>query len=243
MTWSEVEVVRNDEAAANLREITLKVPEKAIKAYTTPGQFVQLKTGDEKPGFFAIASPPKDDEVMEFLIKETDKNGWLTNAKAGISLDMSDVAGNGYDFSEWQGGDGTTKPKYDGFACTNYLFFAQGTGIAPIRAAIESGVAKDGQMMGTLMYGVQDKAHSAYRSKFPTWQSDFNVKTIEVHSKPEPDWKGPQGYVQQTLMGFGTIPVPRNSGAIICGNKDFFTDIKALLLKYGMFEDRILTNF
>lgn len=38
--------------------------------YKFPGQYVQIKVRDaDKPGFFAIASPPSDDGILEFLIK------------------------------------------------------------------------------------------------------------------------------------------------------------------------------
>lgn len=35
-----------------------------------PGQYVQIKVKDaDKPGFFAISSPPTSDGILEFLIK------------------------------------------------------------------------------------------------------------------------------------------------------------------------------
>lgn len=38
--------------------------------YKLPGQYVQIKAADgDKPGFFAISSPPGSDGILEFLIK------------------------------------------------------------------------------------------------------------------------------------------------------------------------------
>ena len=39
--------------------------------YKIPGQFVQIKVGDSKPGFYAIASPPEPNNLgyVELLVK------------------------------------------------------------------------------------------------------------------------------------------------------------------------------
>lgn len=41
------------------------------EGYRIPGQFIQIKVGDSKPGFYAIASPPDPDRggCIELLIK------------------------------------------------------------------------------------------------------------------------------------------------------------------------------
>ena len=42
------------------------------EGYKTAGQFMQIKVGDSKPGFFAIASPPDSNNqgLVEVLIKD-----------------------------------------------------------------------------------------------------------------------------------------------------------------------------
>ena len=244
-TWSPVEVLSNKQCGDDLYEMFVEVSESQAKAFEKPGQFVQLKSGDNKPGFFAIASPPTSEKseksIFEFLVKKTDSNDWLVGAKEGSALDMSEVIGKGYDLSQWQGDMGEVNQNYDGFACMNYLFLAQGTGIAPIRATIEAGAALELPKPATLYYGARDSKHAAYHAKYDAWLKDYNVKVVEIHSKPESDWTGKTGYVQDVLKADG-IEVPRNAGAIVCGNKDFFTENKELLLKAGVFEGRILTN-
>jgi hypothetical protein len=39
---------------------------------------LQIKTGTEKPGFYAIASAPKGNGRFEFLVKENEFNKGLT---------------------------------------------------------------------------------------------------------------------------------------------------------------------
>lgn len=45
---------------------------KLAEGYKKAGQFVQVKVGDSKPGFFAIASPPNSNSngLLEVLIKD-----------------------------------------------------------------------------------------------------------------------------------------------------------------------------
>ena len=58
--------------------------------YTKPGQFIQVKVGDTKPGFFAIASPPDPNNqgLVELLIKrQGDTAEAICAVAAGESYD------------------------------------------------------------------------------------------------------------------------------------------------------------
>ena len=72
--------------------------------------------------------------------------------------------------------------------CTNLIFLAAGSGIAPIRSTIESGVALTLPRPATLYYGVRDSDHAAFADKFDLWKSKYNVDVVQVHSKPKSDW-------------------------------------------------------
>jgi len=244
VTWNEVEILSKEEAGKDLYTFSISIPEELAKDFNVPGQFVQIKVGENKPGFYAIASAPNAERrEFEFLIKATENNQWLTTSKPTNIVEMSGVAGKGYDYNtHFEGDSENVNQAYDGFACMNIIFCAQGTGIAPIRSAIEHSIAVGLPQPATLYYGVQNAATRAYGDKFESWTNDYNVNVIEVHSKPEQNWSGPTGYVQESLKRNG-VKVPRNAGAIICGNKDFFFDNKQLLLDAGLFEGRILTNF
>ncbi len=59
------------------------------EGYKTAGQFVQIKVGDSKAGFFAIASPPDTNNqgLVEVLIKDGPPDSTanlLCNISAGI---------------------------------------------------------------------------------------------------------------------------------------------------------------
>jgi hypothetical protein len=115
--------------------LTVAVPPETAQAYKIPGQYVQIRlNADTKPLFLAISSAPDtENAVFEFLIKKTDDNGWMTDATAGTAMEVSQVLGGGFPMAE-----NLDSLKFD-FPTQNVLLFGVGSGIAPLKAAMESG--------------------------------------------------------------------------------------------------------
>ena len=211
--------------------------------YISPGQYVKIKVGDNKPGFYAIASPPDSRELLQFIVKETDNNVFISGSKAGDSLDLSAPQGKGFPISE-----GFDKYKYD-FPTFNVLMLATGSGLAPIAAAIDFSplaLRKVGQnslyeRKATLYLGARTEDHLPFRSRFSDWQSK-GIKVIPVLSKAPNSWNGKTGYIQDALKADG-VPTPRNTGALLCGHRGMTDNVKDFLLENGVFEGRILFNF
>jgi len=244
--WSTATVTSNEKACQSgaCVSINISVPPETAAAYEIPGQYVQVRLNDEetKPLFLAIASPPdKENASFEFLVKKTEGNEWITSATPGTTVEVSQVLGNGFPMEENLEGF-----KYD-FPTQNVLLFAAGSGIAPIKAAMESGqlgVAASGSAGGRtarLYYGVQNPDEICFVDRFGAWeQQGFQV--VPVLSQPPSDWEGRTGYVQAALEEDG-VPIPRNSGALLCGMKGMFESVKDILTKAGVFKGRVLTNF
>ncbi|CAM9199828.1 unnamed protein product [Discosporangium mesarthrocarpum] len=226
------------QAAEGIQSLTIETGEIG-SGYTIPGQFVQIKVGDNKPGFFAIASAPNTDGTMEFLIKETESTQLITTAKAGSTVDMSQVMGKGFDVKE-----NFDSLKYD-FPTQNIILMATGTGIAPIRAVIESNILESkNDPFGRscrLYYGVQTMDKLPYMDKLKEWEAN-GMEVVPVMSQAGEDWTGRRGYIQAALEEDG-VNVPRNSGFIMVGQQDMVKDVKELATKAGVFEGRLLTNF
>lgn len=274
--WSTASVESNIQACPSGSCVSIKVNVEDGSDYIHPGQYVQMRpAGDEdaKPIFLAIASPPTgeapkppsgkkkkaDDEAdaaagpepttpvpatYEFLIKKTDNNDWITSATSSSSVDVSQVLGGGFPIDENLEGF-----KFD-FPTQNVLLFAGGSGIAPIRSAIESGRLGTSSGKGrtcTLYYGVTTPDDMPYVSKFPQWE-EMGVQVVPVVSRPDVKcesgavWGGRTGYVQNALEEDG-VPIPRNSGALLCGQKGMCESVKSMLTESGVFEGRVLFNF
>ena len=135
--WSTATVQSNVDANASGKSssIIVQIPVETAQEYKVPGQYVQVRLNeDTKPLFLAIASAPDaENAVFEFLIKKTDDNGWITSAAPGTPVQISQVLGGGFPMEENLEGF-----KYD-FPTQNVLLFGVGSGIAPLKAAMESG--------------------------------------------------------------------------------------------------------
>jgi len=251
--WSPAAVTSTNSASSsgNFITVAVDVPSSVVEEYKVPGQYVQVKQNiDDAEGkalFLAIASAPvaegEGGSSIEFLVKKTDSNGWITDAADGTAVAVSQVLGGGFPIAEEIEGF-----KYD-FPCQNCLLFANGSGIAPIRAAIESGLLNVGKpgtggRTARLYFGCSSPADMPYISKFKEWEAS-GVEVVPVISQPEDsqgEWTGRTGYVQSCLEEDG-VAIPRNTGALLCGVKGMAESVTDVLTKAGVFEGRVLTNF
>lgn len=243
--WEDATVVSNEEAGKSCVAVTLQISPATRQGFTVPGQYCQVtpSVDFEKPSFFAVASAPNapSDNEFEFLIKRTDNNDWITEAEPGTVVQCSQVMGGGFALEEE-----LDSLKYD-FPTQNVLMFAAGSGIAPIRSAIESGLLKTGTgptkggRTARLYYGVRSVDDVPYVGKFAEWESK-GVEVVPVVSQPSENYNGRSGYVQTALEEDG-VAIPRNSGVLLCGMKGMVEAVKGILGQAGVFEGRMLTNF
>lgn len=208
--------------------------------------YVQMRSGeDAKPGFFAISCGPNLQGVFEFLIKETEATEWITQLKPGDDVQISPVGGKGFPMQKL---DLLTYPPIpEEEKPLDVLLFATGSGIAPIRAAIEAvlnGLNVRQRRSVKLFYGARYPERMAYMDRFKLWEQD-GVEVIPVMSRPgdsKETWNGKSGYVQDALKEVG-VPNPKQTAALLCGVKGMTEDVKKYLIEQGVPEDRILFNF
>lgn len=238
---AEVDSLQIGNMSKECSKVTVAVSPDTAKEFTIPGQYVQLQPKDDedtKPLILAISSPPDaENPSFEFLIKKTEGNTWISERETLVSaVQISQVLGGGFPIKAE-----LESLKYD-FPCQNVLLFAAGSGIAPIRAAIESGdLQTTGARTARLYYGVRTEADLCFVDQFPVWEK-AGVEVVPVLSQPSESWTGRTGYVQNALEEDG-VPVARNTGALMCGMKGMAEAVTDVLTKAGVFEGRILTNF
>lgn len=241
-----VPILSSIDDGTSLKLIDVKVPLHIAEAYTNPGQYVQIKIGDTKPGFYAIASPPDGRDVLTFLVKETDTNLWLTKASVGSSIEITKPQGKGFQIEEY-----FNSYRYD-YPTTNIYLMATGSGLAPIAAAIESqalglGVTPKNAITkrnAILYLGARSEDRIPLQHKFSEWKNKYNLEIIPVLSLPKENsnWTGKKGYIQDSLRS-DEVKLPRNSGALLCGQRGMIDAVKDILLTTGVFEGKILLNF
>lgn len=239
--WNSVKVLEASVIAEDQHYLVVDVGTTAsvgslCDAYRQPGMYVQIRPRDGvKAGFFALSCAPNVQGVFEFLIKDVEATAWVKGMKAGDTVEMSPVMGKGFGISEGL------------FECQDVLCFATGTGIAPIRAAIESrlnGINPAKRKSVTLYYGQRYPRRMAYKDRFKLWESD-NVQVVPVMSqgdKAQDEWSGRTGYIQDAFKEDG-IKNPETTGVLLCGHPDMCEAVKIQCVAAGVKESRILTNF
>lgn len=228
VTFSPAKIVSNQKAATDLHKLLIDVGE-AAAAYTKPGQFIQIKVGDSKPGFFAIASAPDPNNqgVLELLIKKQGGTAeLLCDIAKNAEVEVSPVMGKGFPIDKIPATDIST-----------VLMFATGSGISPLKALIESGVLDTKQRKDVrLYYGTRSEDRTAFKDLLPAWEA-AGVKTIQVYSS-----EGGK-YVQDVFKTNMGVSEPSKVGVVMCGHKGMVEAVTAALTEVGVEKDKILLNF
>ncbi len=223
-------ITRIRDQGRDIRSFDLR-PESAADGHGVkfiPGQVAVLQVANEEPAYFAFASAPEDDE-LEILVKRTiGVSVALFDLKEGARVELTNVAGHGFDLEEERGRD--------------VVFVAMGTGVAPLRSALRH-VLNRKQDFGQLvvLYGARTPDDFCYRDETESWET-AGVELRQVISRPgDHDWSGPTGYVQSLLDH--VLPDLKSPVALICGSREMIAQTRDRLQRMGFAAEDILTNY
>ena len=231
-------VLSNAEACEGMRLLKLKVPPAIAASYTVGGQYVKARADEEqeKPNYYAMCSAPGSSsdtaDTFEFLIKRTAAHdwspgsGWVCDLAEGDALEITEANGNGYKFAEIAED------------VTDVLLFATGSGIAPLKATLESGVLKGKSV--TLYYGCRSEDSMPFSGLLDAWGKEWTV--VPSLSQPAAGWSGKAGYIQDALKADG-IPYASKTCALLCGKKGMTEGVKDVLKEAGVPDTNVLFNF
>ncbi len=223
-------ITRVRDQARDIRSFDL-MPEDAREAHGVafiPGQVGVLRVADEPQAYFAFASAPEDRE-LEILVKRTiGASVALFDLKPGDQVELTDVAGHGFDLAPLRHRD--------------LVFVAMGTGVAPLRSVLRHVLARKAEF-GKLvvLYGARTPDDFCYRDETDGWEQ-AGVELRQVISRPgEHDWSGPTGYVQSLLDH--VLPDLKSPVALVCGSREMIAQTRDRLQQMGFSPDAILTNY
>jgi NAD(P)H-flavin reductase len=196
--------------------------------YTEVGQYVTLSTPHSPPGYFAMATAPGAEHFI-FLIRIVEGNPKtmeLAKLRAGDRITMSDIGGEGYPIGAQAG--------------RHILMVASGTGIAPIRALVDS-ILPRRERFGRLflVYGAAHEDALAFVEDHARWQKAGVELTISL-SRPAHSWTGARGYAQDVVSTMDIVP--ERTSAFLCGQKVMTQRVAAVLAERGMDAARIFEN-
>lgn len=201
-------------------ELQLRMPPNTSFRYLS-GQYINIIKGDYKRSY-SIANRTSTSNLV-FYIKKYEggrfSNYFFKEAKVNDLLRIEGPIGTFF---------------YRKTNKANIIFFATGTGIAPIKAILEQMNHNNNEFINKnifLFFGGRNKEDLF-------WKPDFNnikVNFIPVLSRSNFDWKGDKGYVQDSFMTKGIDLL--DCVFYACGSENMIKDAKMLLLKNGLSED------
>lgn len=194
-----------------------------------PGQYLNIMLEDGSPRSFSMASPPRGD-LFDLHIRRV-PGGHFTERlygkyKVGDTLDVELPLG---------------EFKYRSEENRPLLLVAGGTGLAPIKAIIESLLERETAPEIYLYWGAR-KQVDLYMDQGlrELIQRLDNCHYVPVLSQAESDWAGRKGYVHKAICEeFADLS---NFDAYLCGPPPMIDSAKDSFIKRGLPVDRIFSD-
>ena len=218
---SVIEKLTND-----VIKVVLRLPPNSNFRFNS-GQYVNIIRGNLTRSY-SIANCSDHKNQLEFFIKNYE-NG-LMSAYFFKEAKINDLL-------RLEGPIGTFFLRDSNFK--NIIFLATGTGVAPIKSILEG----------------LDNSHEQYQNKNiwiivgARYQDDLfwepilknlNIKYIPVLSRPDNDWSGVKGYVQDIVLK-QQIDL-ENSQVYACGSNNMINSAKELFFKNNLKENNFFSD-
>jgi CDP-4-dehydro-6-deoxyglucose reductase len=205
--------------APDVLRVKLRLPPTSNLSFI-PGQYIDVIGINGTRRSYSLANASFSDKLIELHVRAVSGGAmsdyWFNHAKTNDLLRLNGPLGTFF---------------LRGCANTDVFFLATGTGIAPVKAILES-----------LM---QMREEQQPRSLTVLWggrkPEDFyidiaaipgNHRYIPVISRPNEGWTGAKGYVQDILLA--TAPDLSNAAVYACGSDSMIHDAKQLLSNAGL---------
>lgn len=213
--------------APNVLQVFLRFPPTTQFAYM-PGQYVDIIGAGAVRRSYSIANSDFSKGQIELHIRQVDggamSNYWFADAAENDLLRLNGPLGTFF-LRDAKGLD--------------VIFLATGTGIAPVKAIVESlpyiAVDQRPRSVMVLWGGRQRADHYLDIAALPGGH-----RYVPVLSQPDSDWEGATGYVQDTLLDLD--PDLANAAVYACGSDAMIHSAKAALTNAGLSPHRFYSD-
>ena len=189
------------------------------------GQHVALQAtvdGEALTGYFSIASPPGRDGRIEFCLDVAGRLGrHIRDLRPGDTVACGEPSG--------------TMRLLE--AATPSVYFASGTGVAPLRAILLSQLAADLAAEAVLVQGARRSADLHFRREFEGLASSHpGFRFLPTVTRSEDGWTGRTGrvaeHVEEAVAGRSGLV------AYICGQPEMVAGMRRRLAAAGIADER-----
>jgi len=211
--------------ASDVIRVVLRLPP-TVDFKVIPGQYIDVIGPGGVRRSYSLANANTADRTLELHIRAVDggvmSDYWFEQAKANDLLRFNGPLGTFFLRS---------------LAQLNLVFLATGTGIAPVKAMLESllDVAPDQAPKTVTVFWGGRTLSDLY---FDVQAIPAGHKFIPVLSRAAPSWAGVSGYVQDALLA--THPDLVSTVVYACGSDLMIRSAKGSLLAAGLPETRFL---
>jgi len=195
-----------------------------------PGQYVNIDMGDGQQRSFSIANANSADGCLSLHIREIEGGRFtqklLPTLQHGAKLKVTMPLGTFYyREKDWR----------------PMVFVATGTGIAPLRAMLESLLDNDDCPPISLYWGMRNEADLYQMAEFEAWASRlYEFEFVPVLSQPSAQWQGRSGYVQDAIMAdFDDLS---EHAIYLCGSPAMINDARRQFVERGADADFIYAD-
>jgi len=204
----------------NVIQVILRLPPNSNFEYNS-GQYVNITKGQIKRSY-SIANAYQEIGSITFFIKKYENgqmsNYWFDEAKENDLLRIEGPVGSFF-LRESE--------------VENIIFLATGTGIAPIKAILES-VSINNQKYENKKFWIFNGAR--YESDLFWRPNELNVISnlnyIPVLSRASENWNGEKGYIQEIVLKSGIDLT--NAQVYACGSNNMIESAKETLVENGL---------
>lgn len=213
--------------ATDVIRVMLRLPPTADFSFI-PGQYIDVIGPGGVRRSYSLANANAANKTLELHIRAVDggvmSNYWFTQAKANDLLRLNGPLGTFFLRSLNQ---------------LHLVFLATGTGIAPIKAMLESLAHIESEQAPqsiTVFWGGR-KAEDLY---FDPQAIPAGHRFVPVLSRAAVGWDGVSGYVQNALLA--TQPDLAHTAVYACGSDTMIRSAKASLLAAGLADNRFFAD-
>jgi CDP-4-dehydro-6-deoxyglucose reductase len=207
-------------------KVVLRLPPNSNFNFNS-GQYVNIIKGNITRSY-SIANCSDHKNQLEFFIKKY-TNG-LMSAYFFKEAKINDLL-------RLEGPIGTFFLRDSSFK--NIIFLATGTGVAPIKSILE-GLDKSYEQYQNKNFWVIVGARYQDDLFWKPNLKNLDIKYIPVLSRPENDWNGAKGYVQDIVLNKKIDLV--NSQVYACGSNNMIKSAKELFIKNNLKENNFFSD-
>lgn len=222
-------VLKKQKLADDVMLLMLQLPSSERLQFKA-GQYLEFILAGGKRRAFSIANAPFSEAGVELHLRLVE-DGEFTNhvfneLKEKAIMRIEAPLGSFYLRND------TNKP---------IIFAATGTGFAPIKGMIEDMLYNDIQRPISLYWGGRKPADLYMDDLCKRWEKNVPKFTyVPVLSKPEADWQGKTGYVQQAVVE--DIADLSAHEVYACGLPNMVNDAQKLFAEHGLDQDAFFSD-